>query len=377
MNHEMNIVATEIHENKPPSEALEMLAREAILQSSSPESINNSIIEIREIPGTDNFYNAAAWEYNGITYLLGRQVETAGGYGEPDVGSLVLKTLGQDGNISTSKEVWQSNEDGDHLLEDARAMPLSDGRIAFGITAVDRHKTPHPAVLIISTEELANGKLPKPKIIEIMGKGDQTTPLGEDTSELVGKNVTAISSNLFAFRPEGDNNNHQLRVFQYREDGTVSHQQYINFPKDIPWAEWRAGTTMPPIWINDNEAIFPIHGINKVGDKFVYSIGSSRLAKDENGVLSVDSISSEALINPDLFAGMFGSDEVELHSERRVVYCCGGIPIYNASGELESLKLYVNVGDKRTVEVTVPIAALTKGWISHSTTSEQLLSQVA
>lgn len=367
MNYEMNNTASESHEDKTPSEALKMLAREAI---------KDSIIEIREIPGTDNFYNAAAWQDGDKIHLLGRHVEAAGKYGEPDVGSLVLKTLGQDGNVISSKEVWQPSEDGDHLLEDARAMPLFDGRIAFGITAVDRNKTPHPAVLIISTEELTNGSLPKPKIIEIMGEGDQTTPLGENISQLAGKNVTAISSNLFAFRPEGDNNNHQLRVFQYNEDGGVSHQQYINFPKDIPWAKWRMGTTMPPIWINDNEAIFPIHGINRVADKYVYSIGSARLVKDENGVLSVDNISSESLINPDSFAGMYDNDEVELHNERRVVYCCGGIPIKDASGELERLKLYVNVGDRRTVEVTVPIAALTKGWISHPT-AEQPLPQVA
>lgn len=372
----MNISAAESQE-KPLSNGVEMLAREAILQSSSPESINDSIIEIREIPGTDSFYNAAAWEYNGITHLLGRQVESAGEYGEPDVGSLVLKTMGEDGNIATSKEVWQPNESGDILLEDARALPLSDGRIAFGITAVDRNKTPHPAVLIISTEELTNGTLPKPKIIESLGEGDQTTPLGDSTSELTGKNVTAIDSNLFAFRPEGDNYNHQLRVFQYHEDGSVSHQQYINFPKNIPWAEWRIGTTLPPVWINDKEAIFPIHGINKVANKYVYSIGSARLVKDENGVLSVDNISSENLINPDLFTEMYDSDEVELHSERRVVYCCGGIPIKGTDGELNRLKLYVNVGDRRTVEVTLSLAALTKGWTNDSTNSEQSLSRIA
>lgn len=376
MIYEMNMMATENHEDQSPSEALGMLAREAILHSNSRESIIDSIIEIREIPGTDNFYNAAAWQDGDKIHLLGRHVEVAGEYGEPDVGSLVLKTLGQDGNIISSKEVWQL-KDGAHLLEDARALPLSDGRIAFGITAVDRNKTPHPAVLIVSTEELTNGTLPEPKIIEIMGQGDQTTPLGENTSELAGKNVTAISSNLFAFRPEGDNNNHQLRVFQYNEDSEVSHQQYINFPKDIPWAEWRIGTTMPPIWINDHEAIFPIHGINKVADKYVYSIGSARLVKDENGVLSVDNISSEALIDPDLFAEMYDSDEVELHSERRVVYCCGGVPVKSANGELESLKLYVNVGDRRTVEVTVSVAALTKGWKNNQFTTEQLVSQVA
>lgn len=131
---------------------------------------------------------------------------------------------------------------------------------------------------------------------------------------------------------------------------------------NIPWAEYRIGTTMPPIWLNDNEAIFPIHGIQIIDDKYVYSIGMARLLRGEGGELSVDNVSQKSIINPDSFAGEFDSDEIELHSERRVVYCCGGVPIYSDSGELEQLKLYVNVGDKRTVEVTVSVTGIIKSW---------------
>ena len=220
---------------------------EVDIEPTSLESLKGAIVEIREIPGTEGFYNAAAWETDGTTYLLGRKVEVAAEEGKPDVGSLVLLTLGQDGNITSSKEVWQPKA-GEHLLEDARALPLPDGKIAFGLTSViweSDHYTPYPSVLVTSTEELVKGTLPKPTVIKIMGRGDQTTPLGENASGLAGKNVTAIGTNLFAFRSE--DNHHQLQVFEYQEAGKVTHQQSINFPSNIPWAEWRVGTTMPPV----------------------------------------------------------------------------------------------------------------------------------
>lgn len=371
-------------------------------EPSSLESLGEAIEGIREIPGTEGFYNAAAWGgVNGETYLLGRQVDTAGGEGKPDSGSLVLLTLGPDGKIVSSKEVWQPKA-GEDLLEDARALLLPDGRIVFGLTSVARegdNYIPHPTVLMIrSVEELEDG-LSKRRIIKFIGGtalgrtitdhiftesllsgttselkvvkdmiGDQTTPLGEVAEIakiLTGKNVTALSPDLeFAYRSEGDNNNHQLEVFGYQqEDGEVTFKQSLDFSKNKPpWGEYKIGTTMPPVWLNKNEAFLPIHGIKIVDGKYVYSIGTARLVRDEDGTLSVDNISQEPIIDPDLFNGMFGSDEIELHSERRVVYCCGGIPVCNDSGELEHLKMYVNVGDKRTVEVTVSTDKIIKSW---------------
>jgi len=379
--------------------------------SSELEPLHDAILDIREIPNTEGFYNAAAWEGKregideGKTYLLGRKVEAAGEDGKPDKGSLVLMTLDAEGIFESFKEVWKPLSD-EHLLEDARALSLPDGRIAFGLTSVVRKGNdyiPHPAVLIVkSPEELAEG-LSKLKIIKFLGGvalgktssyerftekfagvispglevigdmvGDQTTPLGEDTSISPGKNVTAIGPDLFAFRQEGDENNHRLRIFKHLEDCTVIDSQYIDFPKDIPWIEYRIGMTMPPIWLNENEAIFPIHGIQRVNGKFVYSIGSARLLRGEDGKLSVDNISQEPIINPDSFVGRLNNNDAELHGERRVVYCCGGIPIYNDSGELERLKLYVNVGDKRTVEVTTSVAEMIKDWRKSELVEETL-----
>ncbi len=343
-----------------PSVSMAKLAHQAVAGSLEP--LLESALTIREIPGTEKFYNAAAWEdEQGNTLLLGRKIEKAGEEGEPDVGSLVLLTL-KNGNIDSSKEIWKPSDDADYSLEDARALPLNDGKIMFGLTAVDRNKTPHPAVIIVSTAELANGDSFKPKVIEAMGQGRQTTPLAEIIDTVDGKNGTPISSSLVAFRPEGEANNHQLRIFEYREDGSVDHKQYIIFPKDIPWASWRIGTTIPPIWLDDNQAIFPIHGITIVDEKYIYSIGGARLHKDSEGILSIDNISQKSLIDPDTFVGIIDDDDVELHSERRVVYCCGGIAVKAETGEIDSLKLFVNVGDKRTVEVTVPIDQLTRDW---------------
>jgi predicted GH43/DUF377 family glycosyl hydrolase len=374
------------------------------LENYSAESQNNTIVKIRELPGTEGFYNAAVLYLNETHYLLGRQVEKAGKEGEPDIGSLVLKTLDGQGDIVFSEEVWRpnkENQDGEYLLEDARALTLSDGRVAIGLTYVTRKGNdyiPHPAVLVVSSIEKLKQDLPNVETIKRIGKiainqksvdgvvGDQTTPIGEDIPIPMGKNVTAIGHNMhadrlmnevnehtysFAFRPEGDDNNHTLQVFEYQEGGEVTHSQYINFPKDISWAEYRIGTTMPPVWLNKNEAIFPIHGIQIVNSKFVYSIGSARLLKDEHGNLSVDNISQNSIINPDSFVGNI-DDEVELHGERRVVYCCGGVPTYDDAGRYENLKLYVNVGDKRTVEVTVSIAKMIKDW-DRGGYSEELL----
>lgn len=364
-------------------------------ESPSVESLSETIEKIREIPGTDGFYNAAAWEIDNQTYLLGRKVEVAGGQGEPDVGSLVLITLNEKGDISSSEKVWE-HESGGPSLEDVRALPLLDGRISLGLTYVtcdNGNHIPHPAVMTIeSIEDLKEG-LSQLKVIRYLGKtafiqtyvgqvaidnmtqktspdievingvvGDQATPLGEDSGGLEGKNVTSIDPNLYAFRPEGDINNHRLQVFDYNHEAKAHHKQYIDFPTDIPWGEYKMGTTMPPIWINKNEAVFIIHGIKIINNKYVYSIGTARMLRDDEGNLSVDNVSQKSIINPDSFVGNLNSDEVELHGERRVVYCCGGIPITGKDGELDHIKLYVNVGDKRTVEVTVSASKIINNW---------------
>lgn len=359
-------------------------------QNTSGEMLEENRVEIREIPGTEGFYNAGALELDGKTYLLGRRVGSAGGDGEPDVSSLELITLNANCEIESCKEVWRPNSQ-EHLLEDTRILRLQNGKIILGMTFVVHENgsyIPHPAVMeldyidqieggfrlkdigLLGAIALDNSQKNNTKadsnrpVLEVIRgmRGNQTTPLGEQALDTEGKNVTAIGSNLFVFRPEGEENNHRLLVFERKKNGEVVQKQYIEFPNDISWGQWRVGTTMPPIWINKNEAIFPIHGITIEDGKFVYSIGMSRLTRGKNGELSVDNISQKPVIHPDLFAGHYNEDDVELHKERRVVYCCGGLPVYDDNNELSGLKMYVNVGDKRTVEATVDICDLIEGW---------------
>jgi hypothetical protein len=182
------------------------------------------------------------------------------------------------------------------------------------------------------------------------------------------------------FRPEGTENNHRLRVFRFN-DGELSIQQNdIELPNDIPWATYKAGTTMPPVWLNDREAIFPIHGIRKDQNGiFVYSIGSARLVRSEDGILSVDNISQKPLIYPELFDGLVDTEKVELHPEfRHAVYCVSGRPVYDGCGNFHELKMIVSRGDTLTFEVTVPKARLIEGWQSGQDIHPlQLLSTAA
>ena len=373
------------------------LPRMSVEENSKPPSVESLkvIEEIREIEGTDGFFNAAAIEIDGITHLVGRLVKYPGGEGKPDAGPLVLKTLGPDGNVVFSKEVWRPNDE-DNSLEDPRAVVSRDGGIDFGFTFVSREDgriTPRPAIMKIrSVEELEKGlsnyetikflggiaigrnfadqkslkgplerMLPKLKVIKNI-IGDETTPLGEEVIDIsTGKNVTAISSGQYAYRPEGEKYNHCLLVFEHQPDqDKVSHKQYLHFPNVPSWGEYKIGTTMPPIWLNKNEALLPIHGIKIVDSKYVYSIGTARLVRDEDGTLSVDNISQEPIIHPDLFAGRLKSKE--LHRNRRVVYCCGGKPKYYDNGKPKNLIMYINVGDERTVEVTVSMEKIIKSW---------------
>ena len=148
-------------------------------------------------------------------------------------------------------------------------------------------------------------------------------------------------------------------------------------PKNIPWAQFKIGTTTSPIWLNEHEAVLLIHGIRRTeNNKLEYSIGSSRLLKDEKGILSIDNISPEPLIYPDLFNGPFDTRETELHEERRVVYLCGALAVRDVNDDLEYIKAYPNVGDKRTVEVILPVVNITKGWKRHNPTEPEI-SRVA
>ena len=329
----------------------------------APELSKNPVSEIREVGGSDGFYNGTALkDGKNNTYLLGRKVLEAAPHGQPDVGSLVLARLNPSGDIESTKEVW--NPDGEGvLLEDLRACQ-ANGKIAIGLTALDRtdgNRT-YPAVMELgSIDDLLEGQLPAPRIIKKFGGGDQTTPLGGDVE---GKNATTISENLIAYR--SDAMNHALQVFDYTKDDAV-HVGFIDFPENIPWAEYKIGTTTPPEWLNDSEAFFVFHGITIVDDLFVYAIGTARLLRevDENGntTFSVDNISRAPIITPDSFPKPKDGEEVELHPDiRRVTYSCGGVASRNDEGELVEQQLFVNRGDKSTWSVVVEAATIVSNW---------------
>jgi hypothetical protein len=347
-------------------------------------------VKIEVMPGADGLYNVAKWEnvedqvFEGAirrkhtVCLLGRGAVITAGTGLPDVTPLVYREIGSDGKVISSEIVYEP-KDGEDNLEDARVLRLSDGKLIIGLTSVAKtgeKYIPHPTIVITSNENLATG-LREHKTITDLGRGDQTTPIDNNID---GKNTTFIDETTFMFRPEGTENNHRLRVVKIN-DGELSLQQNdIILPHNIPWATFRAGTTMPPVWLNDHEAIFPIHGIREDQNGIlVYAIGSARLFRSEDGTLSIDNISQEPLITPDLFVSLVGTKEVELHPElRQAVYCVSGSPVYDSSGNFQGLEFIVSRGDTLTFTVTEPKAKLTEGWpINQEITPLNLLSVAA
>lgn len=296
-------------------------------------------------PDLSNRYNAAAWihEHNQNTMLLLREVMTGNVIGEPDLGNIVLLELDSQGGMVNHQVIWEYQGQ-NHLLEDPRALVQSDGRILLGLTAVDSQKyAPYPAITTISSST-GVGDLTNIRIIKEFGPGKNTTPIDPET---------------FIFRRNGEENNHQLLVFGFDGQNVFAKGDII-FSKNIPWAKWRIGTTMPPIWINKKEALMIIHGITMIDGKFVYSLGRAKLTMDANDFsVEVDPL---PLITPDDFLDINGNSLIEeLHPElRRVVYACGGV-LKKADSKVV-LSLFVNVGDRQTVEVQLPWKQLIEGW---------------
>lgn len=280
-------------------------------------------------------YNVAAWQKpdSGNIILIGRDVLAPGKPGEPDIGSLVLSEFNKDGQIIYEYEVWKPRE-GSYLLEDPRAITESNGEIVIGLTALfhGENKTEaFPAFVKLSPDW--HGELPPVTIIPTFGPGKNMTPIGHDH---------------FVFRPEGEEYNHKLILFKFLDNGPEKVTELV-FPNKLSWADWRAGTTMPPIWMPDATGIFFIHGISKKEGKYIYSIGLAKLiSKDDSYIIAV---SPEPILTPDSFLDENGKPITEelRPDERRVVYACGGILDKNS---VAKLKLFVNVGDRITVEVT-------------------------
>jgi len=334
------------------------------------------IVEIQKIPGLPKgFFNAAACKLNddpsSPTLLLGRYIDSNA---EPndsivDVSSLDVATLINNTAVSF-KEVWRPEEGraGD-LLEDPRFIELPDGRIFTGFTRLAQHEGKYlwfPAVSISSPEALFRGEFPQTHIITGLGSGDQTTPIGEGRNRfhvLEGKNTMPLKSNLAMFRHEADS--HRFIVFSAQENGEAQALQYLEIPKaEIPFWGWtRMGLTMPPLWRSEREALLFIHGYNVTEEKYKYHVGTSRLIVDKSGRYRIDNVSQEPLLAPESFKDMFPGEQVERHPEiREALYLCGGIPIYDAYGNLKFIDLYPSIGDTYTVKATVSVPEITASW---------------
>lgn len=294
-----------------------------------------------------NRYNAAAWKtsINGNTILILREVKVAGGKGQPDKGDMILVELDANGHLVQEFVIWTPNEK-EYLLEDPRALVLNNDQVLIGLTAVDQTvMKPYPAITVLKSTAWQE-RLPEVKVIKEFG---------------YGKNVTPINSSTFLFRGEGAENNHRLIVFGF-DGNNVQQLGHIQFPKDLAWAKWRIGTTMPPIWINDHEALMIIHGITIIDGKFIYSLGRAKLHKHEGQNYQIE-VDPMPVLTPDHFLSPDGTPLVEeLHPElRRVVYACGGI-MKQSQSEEEILSLFVNIGDRQTIEVPFSFSSLKIGW---------------
>lgn len=296
-------------------------------------------------------FNLSAWQKkdsNSVVFI-GREVNEAGKDGEPDTGVLKMFETNELGSIVQERILWKPVYDGINL-EDPRTIELDNDNLIIGLTAVLRGRNgnaiPFPAIVKIDSHTTWDQELPPFLVVSTFGPG---------------KNLTPIDSYTYFFRPDNPEYNHKILVFSL-------HRQVpeklcdIEFPTDLPWAKWRVGTTMPPIWQNPEEALFIIHGITKQviegKEKYVYSIGRAKLTrKGDNFSVKV---APEPILTPDNFLRKDGTPLVpELHpEERRVVYSCGGII---KRQKQDMLSLYVNVGDRTTFEVEFSLKELKEG----------------
>jgi predicted GH43/DUF377 family glycosyl hydrolase len=296
-------------------------------------------------------YNLGVWKKPNAKTLsfIGREVEKPGEIGEPDTGVLKLFEIDEFSNIVHERVIWRPLFDGINL-EDPRALQLPNENLIIGLTCVLRDKlgkpVSYPAIVKIDSFDSWKQNLPPFLVIDTFGPG---------------KNITPIDENTFLFRPESPNYFHKLIVFSL--DSQVPKKlSEIVFPLDLPWALWRVGTAMPPIWLSRSEALFIVHGITKQiiegKEKYVYSIGRAKLTKE--GDEYTVKVARDPILTPDNFLNEKGRPLIEeLHPElRRVVYSCGGI-INEKKGN--SLSLYVNVGDRATFEVEFSLEELKEG----------------
>src|SRR5205814_488688 len=145
----------------------------------------------------------------------------------PDFGRLVLVEFDGNGEIARDQVVWEPQTQS-LWLEDPRALPLEDGSVLIGLTAVlrrERGYQPFPALTRLSTGVWREDVLPAVTIIERFGPGKNTTP---------------IDAHTFFCRPEQKGYSHRLLVFSFY-DLVPKKMQDVDFPVDLEWASWRVG----------------------------------------------------------------------------------------------------------------------------------------
>lgn len=305
-------------------------------------------------------YNLAVWQQSEDDSLcfIGREVAEAGKIGEPDTGLLKLFEVNQNGTVMHERIIWKPIYDGINL-EDPRALELPNENLIIGLTAVVRNNTgtpiPFPAIVKIDSVRSWKQELPPFLFIGTFGPG---------------KNLTPMDNTTYLFRPDTVDYYHKILVFSLISQ-IPEKLGDIEFPLDLPWAAWRIGTTMPPIWLTPHEALFIIHGISlqRVEGKetYVYSIGRAKLTRNDKKFSVV--VAKDPILTPDSFLDHEGKALVkELHPElRRVVYSCGGLLKKNNK---EKLSLYVNVGDRATFEVEFSLNELKEGLFDENTALE-------
>ena len=323
------------------------------------------VTNLSTIEGMPNgFYNAAAFVGpDGKTILVGRQVAQAGEYDQPDVGTLVAVTL-DNGAVVETREIWapenrdetdESAMPGD-LIEDLRVAE-KDGQIAFDVTRLSPlggSYTPYPAFTdFVSPESLLADGLPS------------TTYLANvDPARYYmqpGKNTTRILPDHILYRP--DNMDHGFVVHKIREDGSSEIVQELPFSEIPFWGKYRMGSTMPPVWLNENEAVLIIHGITFDQNMYRYTIGSARLYRREDGSFAIDNVSPNPHLTPEMFTELFPNEQVELHPElRQALYATGGVVHHSDTGTPQNIELFPNVGDTRTVSATLSIEDIVRTW---------------
>jgi len=296
-------------------------------------------------------FNLAAWQKIGSDsiYFIGREVAKPAKLGEPDTGILKLFEITERGTVVQERLIWKPMYNGINL-EDPRALELPNENLLIGLTAVLRDKKgrpkPFPVIIKINSHGSWNNELPPFLFISSFGPG---------------KNLTPIDDSTYLFRPDSPEYNHKILVFSLHRQ-VPDKLDDIDFPTNLNWAKWRIGTTMPPIWLNQEEALFIIHGISifKIKGKatYVYSIGRAKLTRKDDKFNVV--VAPDPILTSDNFIDHNGIPMVsELHpGQRRVVYSCGGIIKRNKQ---DTLSLYVNVGDRATFEVEFSLKELKEG----------------